>query len=217
VAKSLFRRLRKRWRWLTGRGWSAEDFAQRYGGGGADAWGYRTSPQHRRRAEWIMEALPKERFRTALEVGCAQGFLTERLASRADRLIACDISPEAILQAKENCREFANVAFQVADIRAGFPGNGLDLCLFSDVLYYLSARELDAVLAEAAQRTAAGGYLLIVNEWSDRARGLTSPTRAFARLDADAQWERLDSLQSSFGETQLSMGIYRRKATGPAF
>ncbi len=208
---TLYQRWRRKARWWIGRGWSAEDFADRYAGVTADSWGYRDSPAHRRRADWILAALPKPRFATALEVGCAQGFLTERLAPRVERLIACDISPEAVRQARENCRAFAQVDFRIADIRDGFPGESFELCLFSDVLYYLSPREIGNVLAEAARRIAPGGYLGVANEWRSGAKGLTPPAYAFAKLDADASWERQSALQDAMGETELRMAIYRRR------
>jgi predicted TPR repeat methyltransferase len=202
--------LRRRLRWWLGRGWRAEDFAGRYAGGGADAWGYRDSVLHARRADFIMGALPKPRFEKAIEVGCAQGFLSESFAARADRLIACDLSAEAVRQARETCRRFANAEFNVADIRAGFPGEGFDLCVFSDVLYYLSGPETDAVLADAARCTQPGGFLVIVNEWAERARGLTPPRYAFAQLDANPLWKKENFLQAAMGETHISLGVYRR-------
>jgi SAM-dependent methyltransferase len=208
------RQWRRKLRWLLGRGWSAEDFAQRYGSGGGDAWGYRGASKHEHRAEWIVSALPARRFAKALEIGCAQGFLTERFAERADRVIACDISAEAIRQARANGSALSHVEFRVADIRAGFPDNGFDLCVFSDVLYYLSPRETDAVLDEAAQRTTPGGILLIVNEWSAGARGLTPPTYAFGKLDGDPRWEQGSASQTPFGEGELSMRLYFRRPSG---
>ena len=136
-----------------GRGWSAEDFAA----------ALRTRRRGRLGLSRFAAASPAApngswrrcrttRFAKALEVGCAQGFLTERLAARVERLIACDISAEAMRQARENCRGFAMSNFASPTSAVGFPGDGFDLCLFSDVLYYLSARETDAVLAEAAQK-----------------------------------------------------------------
>ena len=199
---------RRRLRWLLGRGWSAQDFAARYAAGGADAWGYRNSPQHLARADFILAALPAERFERALEVGCAQGFLSERLATRVDRLIACDISPEAVALAKQ--AGLTNVDFRVADVRRGFPGEAFDFCLFSDVLYYLAPREIDAVLDEAAMKMRAGGCLVVVNEWRAGAKGLTSPQYSFARLDESADWRRTDARRTPFGEAELSLAVYRR-------
>ena len=215
MAELFLRRWQRRLRWLAGRGWSAEDFAQRYAAPVADAWGYRDSPQHQRRADWILAALPRDRFERALEVGCAQGFLSERLAGRVDHLIACDISAEAIRRARENCRELPQVEFHVADIRSGFPGGDFDLCLFSDVLYYLSARETDAVLEEAGRQIALGGFLFIVNEWSKRARGLTPPAYAFAKLDAGAHWKRIAFQEIPYGDGDLSLAIYQLSVSMP--
>ena len=202
--------IRRKLRWLTGRGWSADDFAERYAGRSSDAWGYRASPAHRDRAEWIAAALPEPRFSFVLEVGCAEGFLTERLAARADRLIACDIAAPAVERTRVTCRSRSNVEVRIADIRSGFPGEGFDLCLCSDVLYYLSPREIDAVLAEAGKRIAPCGYLLIANEWRDDARGLTPPSYALGRLDRDSSWERVDSRQSEIGDMRLVLATYRR-------
>ena len=98
----------------------------------------------------------------------------------------------------------------VADIRAGFPGEAFDLCLFSDVLYYLSPRETDAVLDEAARRISQGGLLVIVNEWREGAKGLTSPHYSFAKLDGSTEWRRTDARKTPFGEGELSLAIYRR-------
>lgn len=201
----------RRLRWLLGQGWSAADFGARYASGGGDVWGYRQSPIHRARADFILSALPAERFQNALEVGCAQGFLSERLAARADRLVACDLSGEAVAQARQACRDSPHVEFHVADIRRGFPGEGFDLCLFSDVLYYLSRRETDAVLDEAARKTREGGLLLIANEWRSGARGLTPPAYSFARLDASVLWTRESLRTQPLGETELSIAVYRRR------
>jgi predicted TPR repeat methyltransferase len=115
-----------------------------------------------------------------------------------------------VAHARENCRALSHVEFHVADIRNGFPGDGFDLIVFSDVLYYLSPREIDVVLGEAAQRIAPGGTLLVANEWNQSAKGLTPPAYSFARLDASPAWQRTEFLRDPFGEIELSMGIYRR-------
>ena len=80
------------------------------------------------------------------------------------------------------------------------------------MLYYLSPRETDAVLTEAARRIAPGGVLFIANEWRAGAKGLTSPHYAFGRLDASALWERTDRRAAPFGAAELSLAVYRRRA-----
>jgi SAM-dependent methyltransferase len=207
---SALRNASRRLRWIAGRGWRAEDFAPRYATPASDVWGYRVSPDHLTRAGWILEAMPEGRFRRVLEVGCAQGFLTERLAPRADSLIACDFSPEAIAAAKAALAGAAQVECRVADIRDGFPGADFDLVLFSDVLYYLSKRETDRVLADAGRNIAPGGHLLIANEWRADARGLTAPDYAFSRLDADRTWTRVTQTRRPFSAGEFMLGLYRR-------
>ncbi len=200
----------RRLRWLGGRGWRAQDFAARYASPSQDVWSYRASPDHLARADWIMAALPEGRFRHVLEVGCAQGFLTERLAGRAERLVACDFSPEAVAQAQRHLLGAPHVEACVADIRDGFPGTDFDLLLFSDMLYYLSKSETDRVLAEAAARIAPGGHVLIANEWRAQARGLTPPDYAFTRLDASRDWTRVTQSRRPFGAGEFVSGLYRR-------
>jgi predicted TPR repeat methyltransferase len=209
MAAPLLQRLRRKLRWLAGRGWTAQDFAQRYQTNTIDAWGYRGTPVHQRPAQRIVAALPRERFGEALEVGCAEGFLSEVLAAHADHLIACDFSDEAIRRARENCREFPQIEFRVADIRRDFPGDALDLCLFSDVLYYLVPREIDATLKEAGKRVKPGGFLMFINEWGDHYRDLTPPSYVLARLDADANWVRTSFAQFDDG-AKYAVAVYRR-------
>ena len=209
--KTALRNASRRLRWLGGRGWRAEDFAPRYAKTSDDVWGYSASPDHLARAEWILAALPGRRFSHVLEVGGAQGFLTARLAPLAERLVACDFSPEAVAAARRRLADTPHVECRVADIRDGFPGADFDLCLFSDVLYYLSKRETEGVLAEAAEKIAPGGHLLVANEWRKDARGLTAPDYAFSRLDASLAWTRVTQTRRPFGAGEFMLGLYRRR------
>ena len=177
--------------------------------GGADAWGYRDSPRHLARADFLLAALPDERFARALEVGCAQGFLSERLAARAGRLIGCDLSAEAIAARAGELRRLANVEFVVADIRAGFPGEAFDLCLFSDVLYYLSPRETDAVLAEAARRTRQAAASSSSTNGA-RARRADPAALQFRQARRLRRMAAHGASKTPFGEAELSLAVYRR-------
>lgn len=53
--------------------------------------------------------------RSALEVACGTGYWTPAVADTAERVLATDINPSLLSQARERCRHLSNVTFQIAD------------------------------------------------------------------------------------------------------
>ena len=105
--------------------------------------------------------------------------------------------PEAVRRTLERCESIGNVTALTADIRQGFPVEQVDLAVFSDVLYYLSEKEISLVLNEAEEHVVPGGLLLFVNEWQPVHRGLTSPEAVIRLMNRRAAWRQicLDSVQ----------------------
>jgi SAM-dependent methyltransferase len=117
-----------------------------------DPWNCRESAYERAKFADTLAHLPRPRYRRALEVGCSIGVLTDHLATRADRVLGIDASPRAIRLARAGRRR-AGVAFRRARVPAEWPAGGFDLCVLSEVLYYLTPqerRQLTARLARAA-------------------------------------------------------------------
>ncbi|MBK0297255.1 hypothetical protein IAE22_36045, partial [Bacillus sp. S34] len=56
-----------------------------------EGWDFEGSWYERRKRAVTMAALPRERFRSALELGCATGVLTAELTERADTVLGTDI------------------------------------------------------------------------------------------------------------------------------
>jgi 2-polyprenyl-3-methyl-5-hydroxy-6-metoxy-1,4-benzoquinol methylase len=104
MIQRVVRSVRQRLQWLAGKGRSAEEFVQRYAQRERDTWAYDESKAHLRRREMIMAALGERTFTSAVEVGCAEGFLTVALASRAAQLVACDLAPEAVRRTRDVAR-----------------------------------------------------------------------------------------------------------------
>lgn len=93
-----------------------------------------------------MAALVGSRF-VCLEVGCAEGKMTERLAKLFSYVEAIDISRIAVSRAPR----LPNVTYQVGDIENWrFHGQYYDLVIISEVLEHL--REPARVLADLGQR-----------------------------------------------------------------
>lgn len=105
----------------------------------------------------LLESIP---FKTCLEIGCGTGKNTGYLASRANEVMAVDLSDEMLAKARKKVRN-PNVIFCQADISNpwDFAGRPFDLISFSLVLEHIE--DLDHIFREAARKTASGGYLYL--------------------------------------------------------
>lgn len=122
----------------------------------------------------------------ALEIGCAEGAFTERLAPRCRKLDAVDISAVAVERAAERTRAFPGVSCERRTLPAEFQAGAFDLIVTSDVLYYLSMTDLEASLSAFEQALAPGGALVLVHY---------APPMG-AMLDGDEVHDALSSLLS---------------------
>lgn len=132
--------------------------------GTADPWDFETSPYEQAKYAHTIAALGDSRYRQALEIGCANGVLTQRLAGLCEDLLAIDVSETALARADARCAALPAVHFA----RLAFPGQTphgapFDLIVLSEVAYYWN----DADLALAAYRLldllAPGGNLILVH------------------------------------------------------
>jgi trans-aconitate methyltransferase len=135
-----------------------------------DPWDNATSWHNRRKYAVVMASLPRERYSRAYEPGCAIGMLTRLLAERCDELLAVDCVDEAVATAREQVREFAHVRVEPAMLPAGLPDATFDLIVLGDLLYYLSADDLEAMLDGLVQRLEPGGDIVSVH-FRDRQTG----------------------------------------------
>ena len=125
-----------------------------------DPWNYGSAYEQEKYARQLM-LLPDGPIGRALELACAEGRFTEKLAPRVKRLIATDISATALARARDRCRVQKNVEFLPLDLAVDPLPQELDLIVCSEVLYFLDG---EAELERAAQRLAAtlkpGGHIL---------------------------------------------------------
>lgn len=102
-----------------------------------DPWRFETSFYERAKYDATLDALPKARYRSGLEIGCSIGVLTERLAGRCERLIATDPASQALGNARARCRNLPHVCFVLGRVPQDWPTGRFDLILLSEVVYYL--------------------------------------------------------------------------------
>jgi cyclopropane fatty-acyl-phospholipid synthase-like methyltransferase len=143
-----------------------------------DPWRFATSEYERAKYDATLAALPRQRFGNALEIGCSIGVLTHRLAARCDALLAVDVAEVALAEARMRCADLKQVTIARMRVPQEWPDGRFDLMLFSEVLYYLSADDLDATAARTRAALDDGGTVLLVH--------YTLPTNYPASGDAAA-------------------------------
>lgn len=131
--------------------------------GSADPWNFATSPYEHAKYAHSIAALQQRHYPTALEIGCAKGELTSRLAPHCGQLLSLDVSETALHAAASRCAAFPHVRFVQMTFPSSAPHHPCDLILLSEVAYYWD----DADLAQAAIWISAhlnkGGDLLLVH------------------------------------------------------
>lgn len=132
--------------------------------GDADPWKLETSPYEAAKFDRSIRALGGRSYANGLEVGCAGGSLTARLAPRTTRLLAVDISPTAVERARLRCAEWPNVRVEeMAFPEAAPQTGGFDIVVLSEVAYYWADEDLDLAACEIRRLLASGGDLLLVH------------------------------------------------------
>lgn len=136
-----------------------EYFAKVYAGS-SDPWGFTSRWYEERKYALSLAMLPRRRYAEAFEPGCSIGVLTALLAPRCDRLLSCDVSPEAVRQARQRA---PGVRVEQRTLPEDWPEGTFDLIVFSEFLYYLDPEDLDRVLRLAGNSLAPDGIVLAVH------------------------------------------------------
>ena len=132
-----------------------------------DPWHYRSPLGERRFARELalLDSVSADAgFANVLEVGCAEGLFTERLAERCHSLLAVDINDVALARARRRCAQLSNVTFQHWDLREHDVLDQFDLVVATSVLEFI--RSPVAMLRARSKLVASvseGGWLLLGN------------------------------------------------------
>ena len=112
----------------------------------------------------LLNAIGADRLGSVLDVGTGTGRIAELIAASAQHVTAFDKSPEMLRVARARLQHLPGerVALAQGDFSAlPFADAAFDTVLFHQVLHY--AQEPEAVLAEAARVTRAGGRIAIAD------------------------------------------------------
>lgn len=122
-----------------------------------EGWDFDGSWYERRKRAVTMAALPRERYRSALEIGCATGVLTAAIADRADDVLGTDIAAAPLARAQVRA---PGARFLQAALPDDWPEGTWDLVVMSEVGYYLSATDLDRTIDHVLGSLADDGVLV---------------------------------------------------------
>ncbi len=144
----------------------------------ADPWGLAGRFYEQRKREVLVAALPRPHFRRVFEPGCAIGLLTERLAARADEVVAWDVTDRALQQTR------ARVAGLPVTVARGripddWPDGVFDLVLLSEVGYYCA--DLNS-LAERTLACLSDDGVVVACHWRHPAAGHPHSAQAVHRV-----------------------------------
>jgi SAM-dependent methyltransferase len=128
-----------------------------------DPWDFNSSPYEAAKYAATLAALPREKYRRAFEAGCSIGVLTERLASRCERLLSIDGCESALTPARQRCADLSHVQLERRWLPGEFPEGSFDLILISEIGYYLAMPDLLDLRARCLNGLAGGGHLLLVH------------------------------------------------------
>jgi trans-aconitate methyltransferase len=135
-----------------------------------DPWDLATKWHDQRKYAVTVASLPRGRYRRGYEPGCSIGLLTRLLAPRCDDLLATDSIEAAVEQAAAAVHDLPHVRVERATLPAELPTGTYDLIVIGDLLYYLSADDLQATVAGLVDRLEPGGDLVAVH-FRDRENG----------------------------------------------
>ncbi|MEH1838533.1 MAG: SAM-dependent methyltransferase [Nostoc sp.] len=128
-----------------------------------DPWKFETSDYEANKYAATIAALPKERYRSAFEIGGSIGVLTEKLQKRCDSLLSIDVSKLAQDRAIERCQHLSNVKFEIMRVPEQYPDEMFDLTLVSEVGYYWCWEDLKKSQQRILEHLEPGGHLLLVH------------------------------------------------------
>jgi cyclopropane fatty-acyl-phospholipid synthase-like methyltransferase len=128
-----------------------------------DPWKFAASPYERGKYTLTLNAMPKPRYRSALEVGCSIGVLTQSLAARCDAVVAVDAAQTPLVEARRRCADLPGVRFEQLFVPEQWPDGVFELVVLSEIIYYLSREDVARLAARVTRSLPREGSVILVH------------------------------------------------------
>lgn len=142
-------------------------------------WDFEGSWYEQRKRAVTVAALPRARFRSALELGCATGVLTRAITGVSDEVLGVDISEAPLADARRNAPA---ATFARMTVPEEWPTGSFELVVLSEIGYYLSPGDLDRTIDRIARSLDDDGVLLACHWRHPDTGAVSSGDAVHARL-----------------------------------
>lgn len=135
----------------------------------SDPWKYEKNPDDLNRRAMLLSVLPRRQYQRILDVGCGNGFVTERLPG--EEIIGIDVSKNAIAHAQKRSKDLKHIKYlqySLFDLPYLGWSDSFDLIVITGVLYpqYIGKSEkLSYIIIDGLLKS--GGHLVSchIDEW----------------------------------------------------
>ncbi|MCX6695619.1 MAG: class I SAM-dependent methyltransferase [Candidatus Altiarchaeota archaeon] len=107
-----------------------------------DPWNFEKSAWERKRFSIISEFIAEVKPHKVLEVGCAEGACTEKIAEKCGELWAIDASKTALEKAQKRVPKARFLCGDFAKLFKELSGERFDMVVASEVLYYIKEEDI---------------------------------------------------------------------------
>ncbi|OSJ18543.1 nodulation methyltransferase NodS [Bradyrhizobium canariense] len=127
-----------------------------------DPWRLDDNPFERERHTQLLRlSLSNSVVSNGLEIGCAAGAFTEKLAPHCKRLTVIDVMPRAIGRAVQRTKRWSHISWAATDILQFSAAELFDLIVVAEVLYYLEdMTQMRTAVDNMVKMLAPGGHLV---------------------------------------------------------
>ncbi|MGL9621683.1 nodulation methyltransferase NodS [Bradyrhizobium sp. U531] len=127
-----------------------------------DPWRLDDNPFERERHTQLLRlSLSNSAVSNGLEIGCAAGAFTEKLAPHCKRLTVIDVMPRAIGRAVQRTKRWSHISWAATDILQFSAAERFDLIVVAEVLYYLEdMTQMRTAADNMVKMLAPGGHLV---------------------------------------------------------
>ncbi|MGO1767079.1 hypothetical protein CAP48_06455 [Advenella sp. S44] len=162
----------------------------------SDPWQFLTSEYENSKYVTTLSALPRPRYRRAIEAGCSIGVLTEKLSARCDEVIGLDISGVAVDLARARNRHIPQIQFRQAPLPQAWPQESADLIVLSEILYFLDVMQIEQLAGQIARTWEKNGDCIVVNFSGDTCQALHGKQAATIFCEAIRRYAQVDCVLS---------------------